>query len=214
MGQLKPNQILNKAYRQVAIETEDFNRFKEALHTLLSTISDGQREETQKEHLRNFLSDTFYKPYYMAPEEDIDLAVRLDKTSKSNIGLLIEVKSTTNKNEMISVGNLNRKALQELLLYYLRERISKKNSDIKYLIATNVYEYFIFETIFTFAFTDNEQYNVDRLNWSKKDVIAAYWDLSLSELLAGIYFENVVPPDVFGIDVIEGVSKLPLKRPK
>ena len=81
----------------------------------------------------------------MAPEEDIDLAVRLDKTSKSNIGLLIEVKSTTNKNEMISVGNLNRKALQELLLYYLRERISKKNSDIKYLIATNVYEYFIFD---------------------------------------------------------------------
>ena len=145
MGQLKPNQILNKAYRQVAIETEDFNRFKEALHTLLSTISDGQREETQKEHLRNFLSDTFYKPYYMAPEEDIDLAVRLDKTSKSNIGLLIEVKSITNKNEMISVGNLNRKALQELLLYYLRERISKKNSDIKYLIATNVYEYFIFD---------------------------------------------------------------------
>ena len=145
MGQLKPNQILNKAYRQVAIETEDFNRFKEALHTLLSTISDGQREETQKEHLRNFLSDTFYKPYYMAPEEDIDLAVRLDKTSKSNIGLLIEVKSTTNKNEMISVGNLNRKALQELLLYYLRERITKKNTDIKYLIATNVYEYFIFD---------------------------------------------------------------------
>ena len=145
MGQLKPNQILNKAYRQVAIETEDFNHFKEALHILLSTISDGQREETQKEHLRNFLSDTFYKPYYMAPEEDIDLAVRLDKTSKSNIGLLIEVKSTTNKNEMISVGNLNRKAFQELLLYYLRERISKKNTDIKYLIATNVYEYFIFD---------------------------------------------------------------------
>ena len=145
MGQLKPNQILNKAYRQVAIETEDFNHFKDALRILLHTVSDGQREETQKEHLRNFLSDTFYKPYYMAPEEDIDLAVRLDKTSKSNIGLLIEVKSTTNKNEMISVGNLNRKALQELLLYYLRERISKKNTDIKYLIATNVYEYFIFD---------------------------------------------------------------------
>ena len=145
MGQLKPSQVLSKAYRQVSIETEDFNHFKDALRTLLLTVSDGQREETQKGHLRNFLSDTFYKPYYMAPEEDIDLAVRLDKTSKSNIGLLIEVKSTTNKNEMISVGNLNRKALQELLLYYLRERISKKNSDIKYLIATNLYEYFIFD---------------------------------------------------------------------
>lgn len=95
MGQLKPNQVLNKAYRQVAIETEDFNHFKDVLRTLLFTVSDGQREETQKEHLRNFLSDTFYKPYYMAPEEDIDLAVRLDKTSKSNIGLLIEALLST-----------------------------------------------------------------------------------------------------------------------
>ena len=145
MGQLKPNQVLNKAYRQVAVGTEHFNRFKDALYALLSNISDGQREETQKVHLKNFLSDTFYKPYYMAPEGDIDLAIRLDKTNKSNIGLLVEVKSTTNKNEMISVDNLNKKALQELLLYYLRERISKKNTDIKYLITTNIYEYFIFD---------------------------------------------------------------------
>ena len=48
----------------------------------------------------------------MVSEEDIDLAVSLDKTAKSNIGLLIEVKSTTNKSEMISVDNLNKKALQ------------------------------------------------------------------------------------------------------
>lgn len=145
MGQLKPTQVLNKAYRQIAVETTDFEHFKSALQILLDNVSDGQREETQKEHLRNFLSETFYKPYYMAPEEDIDLAVRLDKTAKSNIGLLIEVKSTTNKSEMISVDNLNKKALQELLLYYLKERVTKKNTDIKYLIATNICEYFIFD---------------------------------------------------------------------
>ena len=145
MGLLKPNQVLNKAYRQVAIETTDFDLFKNALRTLRDNIVDGQREHTQKEHLRNFLSETFYKPYYMAPEEDIDLAIRLDKTIKSNIGLLIEVKSTTNKGEMISNDNLNRKALQELLLYYLKERVNKKNNDIKYLIATNIHEFFIFD---------------------------------------------------------------------
>ena len=117
MGLLKPNQVLNKAYRQVAIETADFDLFN---------VVDWQREETQKEHLRNFLSETFYKTYYMAPEEDIDLAIRLDKTTKSNIGLLVEVKSTTNKGEMISNDNLNRKALQELLLYYLKERVSRR----------------------------------------------------------------------------------------
>ena len=45
MGQLKPNQILNKAYRQVAIETEDFNRFKvwrASLKRLKSSVSIGR----------------------------------------------------------------------------------------------------------------------------------------------------------------------------
>ena len=76
MRQLKPNQVLNRAYRQVAIETADFDIFKNALRTLRDNVVDGQREETQKEHLRNFLSETFYKKYYMAPEEHIDLAIR------------------------------------------------------------------------------------------------------------------------------------------
>lgn len=53
MGLLKPNQVLNKAYRQVAIETTDFDLFKNALRTLRDNVVDGQREETQKEHLRN-----------------------------------------------------------------------------------------------------------------------------------------------------------------
>ncbi len=75
----------------------------------------GKENTRKKEHLRNFLSETFYKPYYMAPEEDIDLAIRLDKTIKSNIGLLIEVKSTTNKGEMISNDNLNRKAFAGII---------------------------------------------------------------------------------------------------
>ena len=128
MGQLKPTQVLNKVYRQIAVETTDFEHFKSALQILLDNVSDGRREEAPKEYLRNFLSETFYKPYYMAPEEDIDLAVSLDKTAKSNIGLLIVVKSMTNKSEMISVDNLNKKALQELLLYYLKERVTKKNT--------------------------------------------------------------------------------------
>lgn len=48
MGLLKPNQVLNKAYRQVAIETTDFDLFKNALRTLRDNIVDGQREHTQK----------------------------------------------------------------------------------------------------------------------------------------------------------------------
>ena len=37
------------------------------------------------------------------------------------------------------------KSLYELVLYYIREEIQKKNTDVKHLIITNCWEYFIFE---------------------------------------------------------------------
>ncbi len=42
-------------------------------------------------------------------------------------------------------SKVNTKAFQELLLYYLRERITRKNGDIKCLIVTNNNEWFIFD---------------------------------------------------------------------
>lgn len=48
MGLLKPNQVLNKAYRQVAIETTDFDLFKNALRTLRDNIVDGKENTCKK----------------------------------------------------------------------------------------------------------------------------------------------------------------------
>jgi len=61
------------------------------------------------------------------------------------VGVIIEAKRPGNKSEMLSAGKPNAKAFQELVLYYLRERIEENNIDIKFLIATNVYEWYIFE---------------------------------------------------------------------
>jgi len=58
---------------------------------------------------------------------------------------------------MITRENLNKKAFQELVLYYLRERITHKNLEIKHLIATNIYEWFIFDaTLFDRLFAQNK----------------------------------------------------------
>lgn len=73
MKQLEPNLVLNKAYRQF-----DFDLFINSLRTLLDNANEEQREETLKERLRDFLSETFYKSYFMAPEKDIDFTIRLE----------------------------------------------------------------------------------------------------------------------------------------
>jgi hypothetical protein len=74
------------------------------------------------------------------------------------VGVILEVKKPSNKSEMLRRDKLNCKALQELLLYFLRERITEKNLEIKQLIATNIYEWFIFDgNIFERLFAQNQE---------------------------------------------------------
>ena len=158
MGAQKPSQAINKAYRKVAIEANNFNRFIGALTTYIQNINDGAREETQKKILSDFLTASFYNNYFTAPEVDIDLAIHLSPQPDSPIGVLIEVKSTTNSAEMVTTQNLNKKALQELLYYYLNERVTKNNLDLKHLITTNTREFFIFDAHeFERKFFNNKQ---------------------------------------------------------
>lgn len=67
------------------------------------------------------------------------------QNADTSVGVIIEAKKPTNKSEMITSKNLNTKAFQELVLYYLRERITHKNLEAKHLIITNINEWFIFD---------------------------------------------------------------------
>ena len=61
--------------------------------------------------------------------------------------MIFEVKKPTQSisTEMPRVDDLNRKALQQLVLYFLRERVIHHNLDVKHLVITNIYEWFIFD---------------------------------------------------------------------
>ena len=83
----------------------------------------------------------------------------------------MEAKKPTNKSEMISRENLNAKAFQELVLYYLRERITHKTLEIKQLVATNINEWFIFDaTLFDRLFAQNK-YKKNKYEREKKRMI-------------------------------------------
>ncbi len=145
MPKLTPIQSINKAYRQVPIIKNDLVRFKEILSKLLSKTTDGNTEENQKNNLRDFLMDTFFGNYEVNEKRPIDLAIHTGKNTDTPIGVIIEAKSTTNLNEMVTTDDLNRKAMQELVYYYLLERVEKRNNEICHLVATNMYEFFIFD---------------------------------------------------------------------
>ena len=143
---LKPSQSLNKAYRQVKVTTDEFKTFLINLRNLVEVIDERESEENTKTHLMDFFKNTYYHPEYLVAQKGhIDFVIHSSRTSTSPVAVLFEVKKSNNQNEMITPNNLNKKALQEILFYYLRERVSKKNNDLKYLVVTNIYEFYIFD---------------------------------------------------------------------
>jgi len=175
---VKPRKALNKAFLKVKPNRSEIENFKANLITLLDTINEHESEEFHKNLVSQFLKDTYYKDnHYINTKGRNDLVVHNGKDAKSTVGVIIEAKKPTNKTEMLRKDKINTKALQELVLYYLRERITQKNLEIKYVVATNIYEWFIFDaSIFEREFAQNkglvkqfQDFEEERLSGTKTD---------------------------------------------
>ncbi|MBK9477800.1 MAG: N-6 DNA methylase [Bacteroidetes bacterium] len=158
LKELKPRKALNKAFLKVKPNRTEIEGFKTNLIQLLDRTNDIESEEFHKNLVIDFLKKTYYEPnHFMNTKGRNDLVIHNGNSASSSVGVIIEAKKPTNKTEMISTKKLNAKAFQELVLYYLRERITHKNLEVKYLIATNINEWFIFDaTLFDRLFAQNK----------------------------------------------------------
>ncbi len=144
--QLKPRQALNKAFLKVKPNRADMEGFKAALATLFDSVNPAESEEFHKNLLSDLLKHTGFAPdRFINTKGRNDLVIHNGSDAKTPVGVILEVKSPANTAEMPTRDRLNTKALQELLLYYLRERITHHNLELRHLIVTNVHEWFIFD---------------------------------------------------------------------
>ena len=157
---LKPHKALNSAFRKVKPNRTEIESFKQNLIKLIDHINEAEMEEFHKNLVSTFLKDTYYKDnHFINTKGRNDLVIHNGKDAKSTVGVIIEAKKPTNKAEMLKTDNVNTKAFQELVLYYLREKITGKNLDVKYLVATNIYEWFIFDAqLFDKLFAHNKTF--------------------------------------------------------
>lgn len=144
---LTPNQSVLKAYLKESVSLNELQAFRNAMQTLFMRINPSESEEFNKNLVIDFLSQSLYKGNsYM-----VNTYYRTDLAIYSNVNLhnghpmvLFEFKGPS-RPDMVSINDLKKKSLYELVLYYIREEIQKKNTDVKHLIITNCWEYFIFE---------------------------------------------------------------------
>jgi len=158
LKELKPRKALNKAFLKVKPNRTEIEGFKTNLITLLDRTNDTESEEFHKNLVSDFLKDTYYKQnHFINTKGRNDLVIHNGQNANSTVGVILEAKKPTNKSEMITTKKLNAKAFQELVLYYLRERITHKNLEVKHLVATNINEWFIFDaTLFDRLFAQNK----------------------------------------------------------
>ena len=155
---LKPRKAINKAFLKIKPNRTEIESFKANLIELLDRTNDTESEEFHKNLVSDFLKDTYYKNnHFINTKGRNDLVIHNGNKAKSTVGVIIEAKKPTNKAEMLTKEKINVKAFQELILYYLRERITHKNLEIKYLVATNINEWFIFDSnVFEKQFAQNK----------------------------------------------------------
>ena len=155
---LKPRKALNKAFLKVKPNRSDMERFKAHLIALLEQTNDTESEEFHKNLVSDFLKKTYYDPnHFINTKGRNDLVIHNGPKASNTVGVILETKKPTNKSEMPTPERLNSKAFQELVLYYMRERIVQKNLEIKHLVITNIYEWFIFDvSVFERLFAQNK----------------------------------------------------------
>lgn len=149
MNKINTRKALNPAYRKHKPLRKDVANFIVQLQDCINAVKlsddNGEFEEHIKSHFTTFFNSTFYADNYINTKHNIDLAIYTENNAKSDVAVIIEAKKPSNKAEFLRKDNLNKKALQELLLYYLRERLENNNNNIKHLIATNGYEWYLFK---------------------------------------------------------------------
>jgi len=189
---LKPRKALNKAFLKVKPNRNEIEYFKENLIRLFDHINETESEEFHKNIVSAFLKNTYYKEnHYINTKGRNDLVIHNGKDAKSTVGVIIEAKKPTNKAEMLKIDNINTKAFQELVLYYLRERITGKNLDVKYLIATNIYEWFIFDAqLFERLFAHNKAL-VNQFNDFEENRLSVHKTDSFYKEIAEPYINDI-----------------------
>ena len=196
---IKPIKALNKAYLKEKVSRDHIELFKKNLQQLLGRINEQESEEHLKNVIADFLKDTWYKEQFEINTKDRnDLVIHTGKTTKEPVGVILEVKKPSNKSEMMTAAKPNSKALQELILYYLRERFDHSNTDIKYLVVTNIYEWFIIDEVwFEKNVFRNSKLKKDYENWklSGKDTKFFYDSIAkafldeVTEEMPATYFD-------------------------
>lgn len=182
---LSLKQSMNKNVQAIMPQEDERFGFENKLISYLETLQTKQTEseEYQKNLISQFLKSLLPKNFINTSNR-IDLAIYNGQDSTSSLGVILEVKSLTNKTEMMTRENINIKAFRETVAYYMGERFSG-NLEIKKAIITNGFSWFVIEAkeLEKYFYKNSKLHNLyDK--WQKGQLSSSKTDFLYSEVIA------------------------------
>jgi hypothetical protein len=190
---IKPILALNKAYFKDNLLRADLEHFKDKIKILYNRLEDAseESEENLKNLLADFLKQAFYEPdFFINTKGRTDLAIHKGKSAKEAVSVLFETKKP-NSPDLCHPAKPNSKAFQQLILYYLRERVSAQNMDIQHLIVTDFYHWYVF---------DENQF--DKQFYQNATFLKRFKDFELSGKSTEVFYKEIAKPFLDDLDVV------------
>ncbi len=155
--------------RRLKPSPEQLTEFRAHLAEMLKHLDPNKIERHGETHILDFLR-AVSRPAeggsrYGNVHNKRDLVLHLGDTADSPVAVVLEVKGPKNPGEMLAPDDLNRKAMQQLLLYYLEDRTDEQADDFRRLIITTGYEWYVFDAV-----------DFNRLFWKDKALVKAFRD--------------------------------------
>ncbi len=142
----KPRKFISPLLSKKSIAFKKLSAFQKATDTYLTEL-EKQRITEQSEPnivsnaLKPYLEDLSYvaQSYTQKGQSGMDLALMLEHSPS----VIIEAK-VFESSAMITQSDINKKALHEAILYFMRERY-KGNNTLYHIIITDFYNWFVFD---------------------------------------------------------------------
>ena len=145
---LNDEQFFNPLYRKKQILDKERVEFEKLVKIYQANLRKNAHQNEDalvanvlNPFLKNLGFDTIIKDKQKGTSE-VDLTIQKDEKAK----IIIEAKKQKERgnDEMITLDDFNRKALHEVILYYLRLMQKDSENVIKFIVITDFYHYYFF----------------------------------------------------------------------
>ncbi|MFP4486069.1 MAG: class I SAM-dependent DNA methyltransferase, partial [Campylobacterales bacterium] len=161
----KPRAFISPLLSKQSIDKESFERFRLAISTYIDNLkAEYATSQSEPNIVTNALKPFFEALGYTSATHSqkghsgIDLIL---KNSDEKPGVIIEAKKEGSR-EFITKDSLNKRALHEAVLYFMRER-DRGNLALYHIIITDFYQFYLFDAK-----------DFDRLFWQNKQIKKLY----------------------------------------